>query len=118
MFTRHIFNIQKGSRSLRLTFVGLMLAMAGSMSAYAADTTATAKPVAKPEVKPAAAPASPTAGGKGRACEELKASIASRLEAKGVKNYTLDIAARDAVGSAKVVGSCEGGKMRIVYTRK
>jgi Protein of unknown function (DUF1161) len=101
MFNRHIFNFKLGSP---FAIAGLMLATAGSMSAYGADTTATAKP----EVKT----------GKGRPCEDLKASIASKLEAKGVKNYSLDVAAPDAVGAGKVVGSCEGGKMRIVYTRK
>lgn len=118
MVSRHTFKLNQTLRFSRPAFVGLVLAMAGSMSAYGADTTATAKPESKPEVKPAAAPASPAPGGKGRACEDVKASIASKLEAKGVKNYTLDIAARDAVGAGKVVGSCEGGKMRIVYTRK
>lgn len=51
-------------------------------------------------------------------CEELKAEIARKIEANGVKNYTLDIvAAADVKESHKVVGSCAGGTMRIVYTR-
>ena len=50
-------------------------------------------------------------------CEELKTEIAAKLDAKGVKNYSLEIVAADAVGNATVVGSCAGGAMRITYTR-
>ena len=53
-----------------------------------------------------------------KACEELKTEIAAKLDAKGVKNYTLDIVAKDAdEGSAKVVGTCEGGTKKILYKR-
>jgi hypothetical protein len=54
-----------------------------------------------------------------RSCEDLKAEIQGKLEAKGVKNYVLEIvAAGDAKDSAgKVVGSCDGGAKRIVYRR-
>ena len=53
-----------------------------------------------------------------KACEELKTEIAAKLDAKGVKNYTLDIAAKDAdAGDAKVVGTCEGGAKKILYKR-
>lgn len=50
-------------------------------------------------------------------CEELKAEIAAKIEANGVKNYTLEIVPNDQVGDRKVVGSCEGGTQKIVYTR-
>jgi hypothetical protein len=50
-------------------------------------------------------------------CEQLKAEIAAKLDAKGVKSYTLEIVANDAVGERKVVGSCDGGTRKIVYTR-
>jgi hypothetical protein len=50
-------------------------------------------------------------------CEELKGEIAAKLDAKGVKNYTLDIVPNDQVGDQKVVGSCEGGTKKIVYKR-
>lgn len=54
-----------------------------------------------------------------KACEELKMEIAAKLDAKGVKNYMLTIvAAGDAKDSDKVVGSCDGGTKRIVYTRE
>jgi hypothetical protein len=51
-------------------------------------------------------------------CEELKSEIAAKLDAKGVKSYTLDIVAKDAdADDAKVVGTCEGGTKKIVYRR-
>lgn len=51
-------------------------------------------------------------------CEELKSEIAAKIEANGVKNYTLEIVASDQAGDRKVVGSCEGGAKKIVYERK
>ena len=52
-------------------------------------------------------------------CEELKAEIAQKLEAKNVKSYSLEIMAKDdKEGDAKVVGTCEGGTKKIVYERK
>jgi hypothetical protein len=50
-------------------------------------------------------------------CEDLKAEIAKKLEANGVKTYTLEIVATDKVAEGKVVGSCEGGTKKIVYRR-
>ena len=50
-------------------------------------------------------------------CDELKAEIAAKIDANGVKNYTLEIVASDQVGDRKVVGSCEGGAKKIVYVR-
>lgn len=50
-------------------------------------------------------------------CEELKSEIDAKLQAKGAKNYTLEIVANDAVKDQKVVGSCESGSKKIVYTR-
>jgi hypothetical protein len=50
-------------------------------------------------------------------CEELGQEIAAKLDAKGVKNYQLEIVAAADVGAAKVVGSCDGGTQRITYTR-
>jgi hypothetical protein len=51
-------------------------------------------------------------------CEELKSEIAAKIEANGVKNYTLEIVASEQAGDRKVVGSCEGGSKKIVYERK
>ena len=51
-------------------------------------------------------------------CEDLKAEIAKKLDAKGVKSYSLDIMAKDdKEGDGKVVGTCEGGTKKIVYLR-
>ena len=51
-------------------------------------------------------------------CEELKSEIATKLEAKGVKEYTLEVVAAEESGDKKVVGSCDGGARKIIYTRK
>jgi uncharacterized protein DUF1161 len=51
-------------------------------------------------------------------CDELKTDIAAKLDAKGVKGYTLEAVPNDEVGEKKVVGSCEGGTKKIIYTRQ
>jgi hypothetical protein len=51
-------------------------------------------------------------------CEELKAEIDAKLQAKGVKNYTLEIVPAGEVKDQTVVGSCEGGTRKITYLRK
>lgn len=51
-------------------------------------------------------------------CEELKSEIAAKLDAAGVKNYTLEVVEADKVGEAKVVGSCDGGTKKITYAKK
>lgn len=53
-----------------------------------------------------------------KACEELKAEIAAKLDQAGVKSYVLEIVPNDKVGDAKVVGSCDGGTKKITYTRR
>ena len=53
-----------------------------------------------------------------KACEELKTEIAAKLDEKGIKDYALTVVASDKVGEAKVVGSCDGGKQKIVYSKK
>ena len=54
-----------------------------------------------------------------KGCDELKTEIASQLDAKGVKKYTLAIVeVKDVKDSDKVVGSCDGGAKRITYTRE
>ena len=52
-----------------------------------------------------------------KACEELKTEIAAKLDAKGVKGYTLDIVAKDKDAESKVVGTCDGGTKKIIYTK-
>lgn len=50
-------------------------------------------------------------------CEELKAEIAAKLDAKGVQGYTLDIVTTEEVKDQKVVGSCEAGAKKITYKK-
>ena len=50
-------------------------------------------------------------------CEELKDEIAKKLDAKGVKGYTLDIVAKDKDAEGKIVGTCDGGTKKILYNR-
>ena len=51
-------------------------------------------------------------------CEEVKSTIAAKLDAKHVSGYTLDVVPADQAGDGKVIGSCEGGAKKIVYTKK
>lgn len=53
-----------------------------------------------------------------KSCEELKTEIAAKIEANGVKDYTLEVVASDYSGDAKVVGTCDGGTKKIVYSKK
>lgn len=58
-----------------------------------------------------------------KCCEELKAEIAVKIDAAGVRSYVLEIVRNDEVEVAtavegKVVGSCEGGTKKIVYTKR
>ncbi len=52
-----------------------------------------------------------------KSCEELKAEIEAKLKAKGVEGYTLEIIPTDQVKDQKIIGSCEGGKKKISYSR-
>ncbi|MBU1183898.1 MAG: DUF1161 domain-containing protein [Pseudomonadota bacterium] len=52
-----------------------------------------------------------------KACEELKAEIDAKIQAKGVKAYTLEIVPNEQAKDGKVVGSCDGGTKKILYTR-
>jgi uncharacterized protein DUF1161 len=64
-----------------------------------------------------AKPAAPAAQGP-KACEELKSEIAAKLDAKGVKGYSLEIVEKDKdVTEGKAVGTCEGGTKKIVYRK-
>jgi hypothetical protein len=53
----------------------------------------------------------------GKSCEALKSEIDAKIQGHGVKTYTLDVVGNDAVGDAKVVGSCEGGSKKVIYKR-
>jgi len=51
-------------------------------------------------------------------CEEVKSAIAAKLDAKHVSGYTLDVVPADQAGDSKVIGTCEAGAKKIVYTKK
>src|SRR6266446_7680743 len=50
-------------------------------------------------------------------CEELKDEITKKLDAKGVKGYSLEIVAKDKDAEGKIVGTCDGGTKKIIYTK-
>jgi hypothetical protein len=50
-------------------------------------------------------------------CEELKSEIAKKMDGNGVKSYSLEIVEKEKEVQGKVVGSCEGGAKKIVYSR-
>jgi len=52
-----------------------------------------------------------------KACEELKSEIAAKLDAKGVKSYTLEIVPKEQDAEGKAVGTCEGGTKKIMYRK-
>lgn len=51
-------------------------------------------------------------------CDELKAELTAKIESHGAKNFTLEVVAPDQTGDKRVVGSCEGGTKKIIYSRK
>ena len=51
-----------------------------------------------------------------KSCEDLKAEIAKKLDAKGVTAYTLDVVDKGKEGDGKVVGGCDGATKSIVYS--
>ncbi|WP_198414816.1 DUF1161 domain-containing protein [Piscinibacter terrae] len=67
-------------------------------------------------VAAAAVAISPAFAASGKSCEELKTEIAAKLEANHVKNFSLEIVEADKVADKKVVGSCERGSKKIVYS--
>lgn len=61
---------------------------------------------------------SPAALAQGKPCDELKSEIAAKLDGKGVTGYTLEVVPADQdVGDKRVVGTCEGGAKKIVYSK-
>jgi len=52
-----------------------------------------------------------------KSCDDLKAEISKKLDAKGVVGYTLDAVDKGKEGDAKVVGGCDGGTKSLVYSR-
>jgi len=51
-------------------------------------------------------------------CEELKAEIEAKIQARGVTSYTLEIVRNDEVHDQNmVVGSCANGTRKIIYQK-
>ena len=55
--------------------------------------------------------------GQRKACAELKQEIAAKLEANGVRHYSLQIVEPEQLDGAMNVGRCDGGSKRIAYRR-
>lgn len=58
-----------------------------------------------------------TAMAAGKSCDDVKADIDAKIKAKGVSSYTLEAVEKGSSADGKVVGTCEGGSMEIVYKR-
>ena len=50
-------------------------------------------------------------------CDEVKAKIAAKLDAKGVVGYTIEAVPMEQDDPRKQVGVCEGGAKKLVYSR-
>ena len=42
-------------------------------------------------------------------CEDVRASIETKLTAKGVKKFSLEILSKDQSTDLRIVGTCDGG---------
>ena len=53
------------------------------------------------------------------ACDQLKATLSARIEASGVRDYTLDAVPADTPvpPDARVIGTCDAGKTSMLYRR-
>jgi hypothetical protein len=53
------------------------------------------------------------------ACDQLKSTLAARIEATGVRGYSLEAvpAATPVPAGAKAIGNCEGGERKVLYRR-
>ncbi|WP_207884826.1 DUF1161 domain-containing protein [Pseudomonas sp. 30_B] len=62
--------------------------------------------------------ATPASWAATKPCEELKAEIETKIQAAGVTSYTLEIVDKSEVKDPNmVVGTCDGGKRRIIYQK-
>ena len=52
-----------------------------------------------------------------KSCDELKSEIDAKIQAKGVKSYSLEIVPNENVKHGKVIGTCDGGTKKIIYRR-
>ena len=51
-------------------------------------------------------------------CATLKQSVEAKLTAHGVKKFKLDVIDKAQSADGKVVGTCDGGAHKIVYTKE
>ncbi len=53
------------------------------------------------------------------ACDQLKGTLAARIEASGVRDYNFEIvpASTQVPPGARVIGSCEAGRYKVLYRR-
>lgn len=86
-----------------------LLAATGVLLFAAASTHAQAQSQAQAPAQMPSTAAKP--------CEELKDEISKKLDAKGVKGYTLEVVAKDKDAEGKTVGTCEGGTKKIIYSK-
>ncbi|MBC3933815.1 DUF1161 domain-containing protein [Undibacterium rugosum] len=52
------------------------------------------------------------------ACDAIKEKITTKLEGKGVHDYTLKVISKNTETKHRVVGVCEGGSQKVIYIRK
>ncbi len=52
-----------------------------------------------------------------RDCADLQREIAGKIEANGVRSYSLQIVRADQATSGTIVGHCDGGSRKIAYRR-
>lgn len=63
------------------------------------------------------APLCTSAQSNGKSCDDVKAEIAKKLDAKGVTGYTLTIMDKGKEAGGKIIGNCGGGTKSIVYEK-
>lgn len=50
-------------------------------------------------------------------CDELRAEVETKIRSSGVAQFTISVADTDAVVPGKVVGSCDMGSKKLLYTQ-
>ncbi len=80
---------------------------------FAANTAFAQAPATSEAGKPAEAAKS---GGK-LSCDQLKQDIEAKFAAHGVKQFSLEIVDAAQESSGKILGHCDGGTHKLVYTK-
>ncbi len=59
------------------------------------------------------------ANAQSNACDQLKSTLAARIEASGVRDYNFEIvpASTPVPPGARVIGTCEAGRYKVLYRR-